>query len=182
MRHLNNGTDRRHSKSSCDQSSPARRTMTGLAALLESRSQQLQALSLGTGSLLVLTPIHDCGLAALLGSRSQQLQALSLLTGSLLVLTPIHDCGLVALLGSRSQQLQALSLWTGSLLVLTPIHDCGLVALLGSRSQQLQALVADWLPTCTDTYTWLWPGSPAGVKVTTTTGSLMWAWLPTCLY
>ena len=28
MRHLNNGTDRRHSKSSCDQSSPARRTIT----------------------------------------------------------------------------------------------------------------------------------------------------------
>ena len=26
VRHLNNGTDRRHSKSSCDQSSPARRT------------------------------------------------------------------------------------------------------------------------------------------------------------
>ena len=28
MRHLNNGTDHRHSKSCCDQSSPARRTMT----------------------------------------------------------------------------------------------------------------------------------------------------------
>ena len=28
VRHLNNGTDRRHSKSCCDQSSPARRTMT----------------------------------------------------------------------------------------------------------------------------------------------------------
>ena len=27
MRHLNNGTDHRHSKSCCDQSSPARRTM-----------------------------------------------------------------------------------------------------------------------------------------------------------
>ena len=27
VRHLNNGTDRRHSKSCCDQSSPARRTM-----------------------------------------------------------------------------------------------------------------------------------------------------------
>ena len=27
VRHLNNGTDHRHSKSSCDQSSPARRTM-----------------------------------------------------------------------------------------------------------------------------------------------------------
>ena len=31
MRHLNNGTDHRHSKSCCDQSSPARRTMTGRA-------------------------------------------------------------------------------------------------------------------------------------------------------
>ena len=30
MRHLNNGTDHRHSKSSCDQSSPARRTITRL--------------------------------------------------------------------------------------------------------------------------------------------------------
>ena len=29
VRHLNNGTDHRHSKSCCDQSSPARRTMTG---------------------------------------------------------------------------------------------------------------------------------------------------------
>ena len=28
MRHLNNGTDHRHSKSCCDQSSPARRTIT----------------------------------------------------------------------------------------------------------------------------------------------------------
>ena len=28
MRHLNNGTDQRHSKSCCDQSSPARRTIT----------------------------------------------------------------------------------------------------------------------------------------------------------
>ena len=28
VRHLNNGTDHRHSKSRCDQSSPARRTMT----------------------------------------------------------------------------------------------------------------------------------------------------------
>ena len=28
MRHLNNGTDHRHSKSRCDQSSPARRTIT----------------------------------------------------------------------------------------------------------------------------------------------------------
>ena len=28
VRHLNNGTDHRHSKSCCDQSSPARRTMT----------------------------------------------------------------------------------------------------------------------------------------------------------
>ena len=28
MRHLNNGTDHRHSKSCCDQSSPARRTMS----------------------------------------------------------------------------------------------------------------------------------------------------------
>ena len=27
MRHLNNGTDHRHSKSCCDQSSPARRTI-----------------------------------------------------------------------------------------------------------------------------------------------------------
>ena len=27
VRHLNNGTDHRHSKSCCDQSSPARRTM-----------------------------------------------------------------------------------------------------------------------------------------------------------
>ena len=27
MRHLNNGTDHRHSKSRCDQSSPARRTI-----------------------------------------------------------------------------------------------------------------------------------------------------------
>ena len=30
VRHLNNGTDHRHSKSCCDQSSPARRTMTSL--------------------------------------------------------------------------------------------------------------------------------------------------------
>ena len=30
VRHLNNGTDHRHSKSCCDQSSPARRTMTKL--------------------------------------------------------------------------------------------------------------------------------------------------------
>ena len=29
VKHLNNGTDHRHSKSCCDQSSPARRTMTG---------------------------------------------------------------------------------------------------------------------------------------------------------
>ena len=29
VRHLNNGTDHRHSKSCCDQSSPARRTITG---------------------------------------------------------------------------------------------------------------------------------------------------------
>ena len=28
VRHLNNGTDHRHSKSCCDQSSPARRTTT----------------------------------------------------------------------------------------------------------------------------------------------------------
>ena len=28
VRHMNNGTDHRHSKSCCDQSSPARRTMT----------------------------------------------------------------------------------------------------------------------------------------------------------
>ena len=28
VRHLNNGTDHRHSKSYCDQSSPARRTIT----------------------------------------------------------------------------------------------------------------------------------------------------------
>ena len=36
MRHLNNGTDHRHSKSCCDQSSPARRTMTctGYVALV----------------------------------------------------------------------------------------------------------------------------------------------------
>ena len=30
VRHLNNGTDHRHSKSSCDQSSPARRTIKGI--------------------------------------------------------------------------------------------------------------------------------------------------------
>ena len=30
MRHLNNGTDHRHSKSCCDQSSPARRTITAI--------------------------------------------------------------------------------------------------------------------------------------------------------
>ena len=29
VRHLNNGTDHRHSKSCCDQSSPARRTISG---------------------------------------------------------------------------------------------------------------------------------------------------------
>ena len=29
VRHLNNGTDHRHSKSCCDQSSPARRTING---------------------------------------------------------------------------------------------------------------------------------------------------------
>ena len=32
VRHLNNGTDRRHSKSSCDQSSPARRTINSCYA------------------------------------------------------------------------------------------------------------------------------------------------------
>ena len=30
VRHLNNGTDHRHSKSCCDQSSPARGTTTGI--------------------------------------------------------------------------------------------------------------------------------------------------------
>ena len=33
MRHLNNGTDHRHSKSCCDQSSPTRRTMTSHGTL-----------------------------------------------------------------------------------------------------------------------------------------------------
>ena len=33
VRHLNNGTDHRHSKSCCDQSSPARRTITGSTSL-----------------------------------------------------------------------------------------------------------------------------------------------------
>ena len=36
VRHLNNGTDHRHSKSCCDQSSPARRTIT--SAVIENRS------------------------------------------------------------------------------------------------------------------------------------------------
>ena len=36
MRHLNNGTDHRHSKSCCDQSSPARRTFTQTSCILGS--------------------------------------------------------------------------------------------------------------------------------------------------
>ena len=35
MRHLNNGTDHRHSKSCCDQSSPARRTTRGVSMWFE---------------------------------------------------------------------------------------------------------------------------------------------------
>ena len=35
MRHLNNGTDHRHSKSCCDQSSPARRTIVNSLRLVE---------------------------------------------------------------------------------------------------------------------------------------------------
>ena len=35
MRHLNNGTDHRHSKSCCDQSSPARRTIKAQHSLLK---------------------------------------------------------------------------------------------------------------------------------------------------
>ena len=34
MRHLNNGTDHRHSKSRCDQSSPARRTTTAMSIIV----------------------------------------------------------------------------------------------------------------------------------------------------
>ena len=38
VRHLNNGTDHRHSKSCCDQSSPARRTMIqGIKLVLRCR-------------------------------------------------------------------------------------------------------------------------------------------------
>ena len=35
VRHLNNGTDHRHSKSCCDQSSPARRTITNPSTKLQ---------------------------------------------------------------------------------------------------------------------------------------------------
>ena len=40
MRHLNNGTDHRHSKSCCDQSSPARRTMIATAPMNLTRIQK----------------------------------------------------------------------------------------------------------------------------------------------
>ena len=43
VRHLNNGTDHRHSKSCCDQSSPARRTMMTVSSLPLAQSCFTQA-------------------------------------------------------------------------------------------------------------------------------------------
>ena len=59
VRHLNNGTDHRHSKSCCDQSSPARRTIT-LDIPGSPIDSQWGYLQLCTRSaLLLIVPIHN---------------------------------------------------------------------------------------------------------------------------
>ena len=54
VRHLNNGTDHRHSKSCCDQSSPARRTITGVNVHLEFSIQSNAIESFLTGPCCIL--------------------------------------------------------------------------------------------------------------------------------
>ena len=59
VRHLNNGTDHRHSKSCCDQSGPARRTMTTWSSQQTSHGSSVRAIhgvtpvSLNSGTLHV---------------------------------------------------------------------------------------------------------------------------------
>ena len=63
MRHLNNGTDHRHSKSCCDQSSPARRTMTlslTSSNCLKVRSHMRGWTRAGAGGKLASTQIITC--------------------------------------------------------------------------------------------------------------------------
>ena len=52
VRHLNNGTDHRHSKSCCDQNSPARRTNTDHTAWASFTNTAGPALTLGHGWLI----------------------------------------------------------------------------------------------------------------------------------
>ena len=56
MRHLNNGTDHRHSKSCCDQSSPARRTIKNLDRLTISAPQQQHQLDESTARRQLKSP------------------------------------------------------------------------------------------------------------------------------
>ena len=55
VRHLNNGTDHRHSKSCCDQSSPARRTMiNGSGRTIRSRKNNVFQASSGKHRIIYL--------------------------------------------------------------------------------------------------------------------------------